>query len=143
MRGLRLATSGFEGANIRLMRWELQAALPPKWSTASRTDLKGAEVSTSALPSRPPAAAEAPGWASSCASASPFMGTRAASKDSSFLGSVRGVLVGVGGARRGRPTTERAKESKPVEASTARLVRFRDREREWDFWMDFPLFNPG
>jgi hypothetical protein len=100
-----LATFGLGGsANIRLMRSELQAALPPKRSTASRTDLKGVEVSTSALPCRP-AAAEAPGGASSCASASPasFMGTRA---PLFFLG-FRPWGFGWGG--RGRPTTERAK----------------------------------
>ena len=66
-----------------------------------------------------------------CASASPFMGTRAASKDdaplSSFLGSVRGVLVGAG-ARRGRPTTERAKG---IEASGS---------EHGGVWMDFVLF---
>lgn len=42
---------------MRLMRWELQAALPPKRSTASRTDSNGADVSISALPPPPTAAA--------------------------------------------------------------------------------------
>ena len=41
---------------MRLTRQELQtaAAPPPKWSTASRTDSKGADVSISALPPPPP-----------------------------------------------------------------------------------------
>jgi hypothetical protein len=43
-------TLGLGGANMRLMRLEVQAALPPKRSTASRTDSNGADVSISALP---------------------------------------------------------------------------------------------
>ncbi|GJN40649.1 hypothetical protein PR202_gb29897 [Eleusine coracana subsp. coracana] len=42
-----------EGANMRLTRAALQAAPPPKRSTASCTDSNGAEVSISAL--QPPA----------------------------------------------------------------------------------------
>jgi len=100
---------------MRLMRWELQAALPPKWSTASRTDLKGAEVSTSTLPSRPPAAV---GGARSCASSSPSMGTRAWSKadDVSRLFGFCGVLPGDDGVGEREP-----KESKPVEHGGARI----------------------
>ena len=61
-----------EGANMRLTRSELQAALPPKRSTASRTDSNGADVSISALP--PPAASE--GAAGAAHSASELMGKR-------------------------------------------------------------------
>lgn len=124
---VRLATFGFGGANIRLMRLELQAALPPKWLTASRTDLKGAEVSTSALPCKPPAAAEAPGGASPCGSASPFMGTRAASKDDAslfFLG-FRPWGFGAGGREEDDRRQREPKESK--EASTP-------------VWMDFCFY---
>jgi hypothetical protein len=59
-----------------------------KWSTASRTDRKGADVSTSALP--PPA----PGGAGPRASA--FMGTRAEPEGKAGLGSVL-FLGSVGG----------------------------------------------
>ena len=55
-----------EGANMRLTRSELQAALPPKRSTASRTDSNGADVSISALP--PPAASGAAAVAAHSAS---------------------------------------------------------------------------
>jgi hypothetical protein len=49
-----------EGAN--------QAALPPKRSTASRTDSNGADVSTSALPPPPPTPSAATGAAAHSAS---------------------------------------------------------------------------
>uniref|UniRef100_A0A0A9CG04 Uncharacterized protein n=1 Tax=Arundo donax TaxID=35708 RepID=A0A0A9CG04_ARUDO len=55
----------FEGENMRLTRSELQAALPPKRSTASRTDSNGADVSISALPPPAPSAAAAAGAAHS------------------------------------------------------------------------------
>lgn len=50
-----------EGANMRLTRSELQAALPPKRSTASRTDSNGADVSISTLPPPAPSGAAAAG----------------------------------------------------------------------------------
>lgn len=61
-----------EGANMRLTRSELQAALPPKRSTASRTDSNGADVSISALP--PPAASAAAAAAAAHSASEELMG---------------------------------------------------------------------
>lgn len=72
-----------EGANMRLTRSELQAALPPNRSTASRTDSNGADVSISTLPPPAPSGAAAAGAAHS---ASELM----ANGGAGFFGGARG-----------------------------------------------------
>jgi hypothetical protein len=74
-----------EGANMRLTRSELQAALPPNRSTASRTDSNGADVSISTLP--PPAPSGAAAAAGAAHSASELM----ANGGAGFFGGARGV----------------------------------------------------
>lgn len=85
-----------EGANMRLTRSELQAALPPNRSTASRTDSNGADVSISALPPPAPSGPAVAAAAGAAHSASELMGNGGISFLVSHCTGARGEWRGTG-----------------------------------------------